>query len=86
MRGVEMMIAERRITTFATAKQRSKIAQLCIALGLQERLEDTVITSREASDLIKELCACLKVNKEEGRLSIMRRSVHDYGSRQQTPC
>ena len=81
-----MMIAERQITTFATARQRSKIAQLCIALGLQERLEDTVITSREASDLIKELCACLKVNKEEGRLGYMRRSVHGDDGRQQSLC
>ena len=51
--------------TLATARQKSKIAQLCPALGLEERLEDTVNTSREASDLIKELCVCIKVNRED---------------------
>ena len=79
-----MMIAESQITTFATARQRSKIAQLCIALGMQERLEDTVITSREASELIKELCACLKVNREEDRPGYTHRSIRGYGNRRQS--
>ena len=50
---------------FATAKQRTKIAKLGIAMGLQEKLEDMVITSEEASDLIKELCICMR-DKSEG--------------------
>jgi hypothetical protein len=60
-----MRAADSRQSILATARQKSKIAQLCLALGLQERLEDTVNTSREASDLIKELCVCIKVNRED---------------------
>lgn len=68
---------------FATARQRSKIAQLCMALDLQERLEDKVVTSGEANELIKELCVCVKVNREDGRPGSRRRPVYGNSSRSQ---
>jgi len=71
-----MIAADSEQITFATARQKSKIAQLCMALDLQERLEEKVITSKEASDFTKELCVCLKVNRDEGRLGSRRRLVY----------
>jgi hypothetical protein len=65
---------------FATARQRSKIAQLCMALGLRERLEDRVITSQEASDVIKELCLRTKVNREGNHDKRNYRSAYGYNS------
>jgi hypothetical protein len=68
---------------FATARQRSKIAQLCMALGLRERLEDRVITTTEASDLIKELCLRIKVNRENDHNKRNHRPFHGYDIRPQ---
>jgi hypothetical protein len=72
-------VADSGQNMLATARQKSKIAQLCLALGLQERLEDTVNTSREASDLIKELCVCIKVNREDRHHINGGRPVYRHG-------
>ena len=47
--------------SFATARQRVKIAQLCIALGIKEHLEENVTTAEEASHLITQLCDWLRM-------------------------
>ena len=48
---------------FATPRQRAKIAQLCVALHIQERLEEQVTTSAEASAVIAQLCSRLKMRR-----------------------
>jgi len=51
---------------FATARQKIKIAQLCMALGLREPLEERVATASEASQLIQELITCISASRNEG--------------------
>lgn len=48
---------------FATAKQKAKIAQLCVALGIRETLEEDVTTSEEASRLIRQMCDWLRTRR-----------------------
>lgn len=54
----------------ATDRQRAKIAQLCMALRIQERLEEDVTTSEEASRLITQMCDWLKVRRASSRRSV----------------
>ena len=53
--------------SFATPRQRVKIAQLCVALGIRERLEEHVTTSEEASGLISQMCDCLRKRRISSR-------------------
>jgi len=49
------------LTNFdATMRQKTKIAQLCMALGIREPLEEKPMTLGEAGRLIRELQADLK--------------------------
>lgn len=56
-----------RARSFATARQRAKIAQLCMALGIREHLEEDVTSSEEASRLISQMCDWLRTRRMSSR-------------------
>ena len=46
-----------------TEAQAVAIVKLCLMLGIEEKLENTVHTFEEASALIKDLCAQVRANR-----------------------